>query len=165
MATINLTPAQVINAKRVAHLKAVECATHKMQHRYKIPVAMTSYGNWEKGCLGEQALAVYLGLDYTFKQYDITANDVAGYEVRATYHANGRLLTHTEDKNGLYILAIIDRDTYSVNLAGWSNLKRCNTQGRWATDLPLPCYAMPQTELWPMDMLPATSLYQCAITN
>jgi len=81
------------------------------------------------GGYGEQALAIYLGVEWGFRPYDITANDVAGYEVRATYHAKGRLLTHADDKNGLYVLAIVNRDDYTVNLMGWSNLKRCNTPG------------------------------------
>lgn len=165
MALIQLTPAQIINAKSIAYKKAVECDVHQMVNRPRGNVPSTTYDRWLRGCLGEQAVAAYLGIEYTFKPYDVTANDVAGYEVRSTYHTNGRLLTHKEDKKGLYILAIIDRDTYAVNLAGWSNLKRCNTPGRWATDLPGPCYAMPQTDLWPMDMLPATALYQCAINN
>ena len=165
MVTIKLTPEQIFNARDVAYKKAMECEVGKMKNRYNVPIASTSYDRHLKGCYGEQAVAAYLGVEWGFTAYDPKANDVAGYEVRATYHANGRLLTHKEDKNGLYILAIIDRDDYSVNLAGWSNLKRCNTPGRWATDLPLPCYAMPQTELWPMEMLPATVLYQSAINN
>jgi hypothetical protein len=165
MALITLTPEQIFNVRDVAYKKAMECELGKMKNRYNVPVATTSYDSALTGGYGEQALAVYLGVEWGFKPYDITANDVAGYEVRSTYHAKGRLLTHNEDKNGLYILAIIDRDTYTVNLAGWSNLKRCNTPGRWATDLPAPCYAMPQADLWPMEMLPATALYASAINN
>ena len=161
MVAIKLTPEQIFNARDVAYKKALECELHNMKNRYH---PGNAYDTHLTGCYGEQALAVYLGVEWGFKPYDITANDVAGYEVRATYRANGRLLTHKEDKNGLYILATVDRDDYTVNLAGWSNLKRCNTPGRWATDLPAPCYAMPQADLWPMDMLPATVLYQSAIT-
>jgi hypothetical protein len=162
MTLITLTPKQILNARDVAYKKSIEIAVNKMKNRY---YGGDAYETHLTGCYGEQALAAYLGVEWGFKPYDIKANDVAGYEVRATYRANGRLLTHAEDKNGLYILATIDRDTYTVNLAGWSNLKRCNTPGRWATDLPAPCYAMSQAELWPMEMLPATALYACAINN
>jgi hypothetical protein len=162
MTLITLTPEQVFNARDVAYKKALECALHKMKNRY---YAADAYETHLTGCYGEQALAAYLGVEWGFRPYDITANDVAGYEVRATYRANGRLLTHAEDKNGLYILAIIDRDTLTVNLAGWSNLKRCNTRGRWDIKMPTPCYAMAQEELWPMEMLPATALYASAINN
>jgi hypothetical protein len=165
MTLITLTPEQVFNARDVAYKKAMECEAGKMVNRRYVQGTGSTFDRYLQGGYGEQAVAAYLGVEWGFRPYDITANDVAGYEVRATYRANGRLLTHAEDKNGLYILAIIDRDTLTVNLAGWSNLKRCNTVGRWATDLPLPCYAMPQAELWPMEMLPATVLYQSAITN
>ena len=165
MTLITLTPEQVFNARDVAYKKAMECEAGKMKNRYNVPVASTSYDRHLKGCYGEQAVAAYLGVEWGFRPYDITANDVAGYEVRATYRANGRLLTHAEDKNGLYILAIIDRDTLTVNLAGWSNLKRCNTRGRWDIKMPTPCYAMAQEELWPMEMLPSTALYASAINN
>ena len=162
MVTIKLTPEQIFNVRDVAYKKALECELHKMKNK-RLPG--NAYETALTGGYGEQALAIYLGVEWGFRPYDITANDVAGYEVRATYHAKGRLLTHADDKNGLYVLAIVNRDDYTVNLAGWSNLKRCNTQGRWATDLPVPCYAMPQAELWPMEMLPATALYASAINN
>jgi hypothetical protein len=164
MVAIQLTPEQIFNARDIAYKKTMECEVKKMVQK-RLYVPSTTYDRWLRGCYGEQALAAYLGVEYKFTPYDITANDVAGYEVRSTYHATGRLLTHADDKKGLYILAIIDQDTFTVTLAGWSNLKRCNTPGRWATDLPGPCYAMKQTDLWPMDMLPATALYQCAINN
>jgi hypothetical protein len=162
MALITLTPEQIFKCRDVAYKKALECALHKMKNK-RLPG--DAYETALTGAYGEQALALYLGVEWGFTEYNPKANDVAGYEVRATYRHNGRLLTHADDKNGLYVLAIIDRDTYTVNLAGWSNLKRCNTPGRWAAEMPAPCYAMPQAELWPMDMLPATASYACAINN
>ena len=118
------------------------------------------------GALGEQAVANYFGFDYSYLGYDPKRNDVLGYEVRTTYYANGRLLTHpTEqrahdiggDKPGRYILVTIEQNILRATIRGYSTLARCNErQGNWDTALRWPCFAMPQNQLWPIDMLPAT---------
>ena len=46
------------------------------------------------GALGEQTVANYFEYDYRYLGYNADRSDVLGYEVRATYHENGRLLTH-----------------------------------------------------------------------
>lgn len=161
---IELTPSELANAYKVAKLKTDDCINNNQRHRDYGRKVTNSYQTNLQGCLGEQALAIYLGVEYHHTGYDPTANDVAGYEVRATRHQTGRLLTHDHDKNGLYVLAIIEQDNV-INLAGWSNLKRCNIPNRWDVTLPKPCYAMRQADLWPMDMLPATVLYASAINN
>lgn len=162
MVVIQLTPQDVAECQKVALLKEQEITLGNMKNKYPIPGGVKSYDVHLCGNFGEKALAKYLNVAWGFTAYDPKANDVAGYEVRATYHANGRLLTHDEDKKGLYVLATVNRAKYLVTLWGWSNLKRCNTPNRWADDMPYPCYAMPQTELWPLDMLPETVQYRCA---
>jgi hypothetical protein len=161
---IELTPSELANAYKVAKLKTDDCINRQQRHRDYGRKVTNSYQTNLQGCLGEQALAIYLGVEYHHTGYDPTANDVAGYEVRATRCQTGRLLTHDHDKNGLYVLAIIEQDNL-INLAGWSNLKRCNIPARWDETLPKPCYAVRQADLWPMDMLPATVLYASAINN
>jgi hypothetical protein len=161
---IELTPNELANAYKVAKLKTDDCINRHQRHRDYGRKVTNSYQTNLQGCLGEQALAIYLGVEYHHTGYDPTANDVAGYEVRATRCQTGRLLTHNHDKNGLYVLAIIEQDNL-INLAGWSNLKRCNIPSRWDVTLPKPCYAVRQADLWPMDMLPATVLYASAINN
>ena len=116
------------------------------------------------GVLGEYALAKYLGWAYWYTEYDPSAYDVAGYEVRSTRHANGHLITHPGDKPGIYVLAIIEAENM-VRLHGWRTLKTANMQRHWRNDMHTPCYMTPQAELWPMDMLPATELYLCGKTD
>jgi len=118
------------------------------------------------GALGEQAVANYFDYDYSYLGYDPRRNDVLGYEVRATYWPNGRLLTHPieqrahdigGDKPGRYILVTIEQQTLLATIRGYSTLWRCNERkSNWDASLRWPCYAMPQNQLWPIDMLPAT---------
>ena len=118
------------------------------------------------GALGEQAVAHYFDYDYSYLGYDPRRSDVLGYEVRATYYSSGRLLTHPieqrandigGDKAGRYILVTIDQHSLKATLRGYSTLTRCNERaGNWDADLRWPCFAMPQWQLIPIDMLPAT---------
>ena len=118
------------------------------------------------GALGEQAVANYFDYPYSYLGYDPKNNDVLGYEVRATYYATGRLLTHPMeerandiggDKNGRYILVTIEQLTLTATIRGYSTLTRCNERkSNWDTALRWPCFAMPQDQLWPIDMLPAS---------
>ena len=115
------------------------------------------------GLLGEQAVANYFDYVNVYRPYSFRSNDVLGYEVRATYHENGCLLTHAlddkhyGDKPGRYILVTIDQLTQEATLRGFSTLKRCNERkDNYQTSWRYPCFAMPQNQLWPIDMLPAT---------
>lgn len=115
------------------------------------------------GALGEQAVANYFGYPYSYLGYDPERHDVLGYEVRATYYSTGRLLTHPVktlkdkrgDKPGRYILVTIEELTLAATIRGYSTLKRCNERiSNWDNELRWPCFAMPQSQLWPIDMLP-----------
>ena len=115
------------------------------------------------GLLGEQAVANYFDYPNIYKQYDPKAHDILGYEVRATYHENGCLLTHApDDKNygdkpGRYIFVTVDQKTLTATIRGYSTLTRCNERtDNYQTGWRYPCFAMPQNQLWPIDMLPAT---------
>ena len=116
------------------------------------------------GLLGEQAVANYFDYLNVYKQYDFEAYDVLGYEVRATYHENGCLLTHAPDdqnygdKPGRYIFVTINQKTLMATIRGYSTLSRCNARtDNFQTGWRYPCFAMPQNQLWPIDMLPATA--------
>ena len=106
------------------------------------------------GCLGEYALAKYLGVNWGFTPYDLNANDVDGYEVRATRRADGCLLTKDTDKPGIYVLATLHPIEQIVKLKGWATLTEANTPARWAEFMPKPCYRTPQDLLHPMATLP-----------
>lgn len=160
MVVIELSPKEIFNAKKIANDITVWAKLYKAKQRYGLK--SNPMLNWElnlKGCLGEQAVAKYLGVPYEYTEYDKEAYDVMGYEVRATFHENGQLLNHPDDKTGIYILAIINPESYAVTLAGWSTKRRAIQHRYWNTKLPRPCYATPQAELWPMDMMPATRHY------
>jgi hypothetical protein len=61
------------------------------------------------------------------------------------------------DKPGRYILVTIEQQTLLATIRGYSTLWRCNERkSNWDASLRWPCYAMPQNQLWPIDMLPAT---------
>lgn len=106
------------------------------------------------GCLGEYALAKYLGVNWGFTPYDLNANDVDGYEVRATMRMDGCLLTKDTDKLGVYVLATGDKVNKTITLQGWATLTEANTPARWAEFMPKPCYRTPQNLLHPMATLP-----------
>lgn len=115
------------------------------------------------GLLGEQAVANYFDYPNIYRPYDFRSHDVLGYEVRTTYHDNGCLITHAPDdqnygdKPGRYILVTINQQTLEATLRGYSTLKRCNERAsNYQTAWRYPCFAMPQNQLWPIDMLPAT---------
>ena len=115
------------------------------------------------GLLGEQAVANYFDYPNVYKQYDPKAHDILGYEVRATYHENGCLLTHAPDdqnygdKPGRYIFVTVDQKTFTATIRGYSTLTRCTERtDNFQTGWRYPCFAMPQNQLWPIDMLPAT---------
>jgi len=116
---IELTRLELANAYKVAKLKTEDCIKNKQRNRdYGVKVT-DNYAINLQGCLGEQAVAKYLGVPYEYTEYDKEAYDVMGYEVRATFHENGQLLNHPDDKTGIYILAIINPESYAVTLFGF----------------------------------------------
>jgi hypothetical protein len=59
----------------------------------------------------------------------------------------------------MYIAVTFDKNELVATLQGWSSLKRCNIrQDNWRSgpNWRYPCFAMPQDQLIPMEMLPAT---------
>lgn len=115
-----------------------------------------------QGNLGEQAVAHYFNYKYVYQPYDKNRYDVLGYEVRTTYWQNGCLLTHPinvdGDKPGIYILVTVDKNEFTATIRGWSDIARCNERkSNWQQTWRYPCFATPQNQLWPIEMLPATA--------
>ena len=136
---------------------------HK-SNKYNLPEELV-YAESLKGVLGEIAVAEYFNYDLHYLGYDPKRSDVLGYQVRTTYWPDGNLLTHPVktltnpggDNPGRYILVTIDQLTLEATLRGYSTLARCNErQINWNTKNRWPCFFMPQNQLWPIDMLPAT---------
>lgn len=159
---IQLTQADYENCVKIIELKEEAAQKRKAAHRFEASELLSVAINL-CGALGEQAISNYFGCPYVFTAYDPNAYDVLGYEVRATYYENGCLLTHAaDDKNygdkpGRYIFVTIDQKTLSATIRGYSTLTRCNERaGNYQNSWRYPCYAMPQNQLWPINMLPAS---------
>ena len=148
-------------------VKAMAETSKQLKHKsgkYDLPNEMV-YAESVKGVLGELAVAEYFNYDLFYLGYDPKRSDVLGYQVRSTYYKNGCLLTHPiktitnpgGDNAGRYIFVTIDQVTQQATLRGYSTLTRCNERlANWNTKNRWPCFYMPQDQLWPMDMLPAT---------
>ena len=148
-------------------VEAMAKTSKQLKHKsgkYDLPNKMV-YAESVKGVLGELAVAEYFNYDLFYLGYDPKRSDVLGYQVRSTYYKNGCLLTHPiktltnpgGDNAGRYIFVTIDQVTQQATLRGYSTLTRCNERlANWNTKNRWPCFYMPQNELWPIDMLPAT---------
>ena len=158
---IQLTEDDYKNCFIVLELKRLEVIKRQSKTTYDASSLMRNVIEF-CGALGEQAVSNYFGRPYVYKPYSQDAHDVLGYEVRATYYDNGQLLTHASDdkhygdKPGRYILVTIDQKTLTATIRGYSTLSRCNERtDNYETGWRYPCFAMPQSQLWPIDMLPA----------
>jgi hypothetical protein len=148
-------------------VEAMAETSKELKHKsgkYDLPNEMV-YAESIKGVLGELAVAEYFNYDLFYLGYDPKRSDVLGYQVRTTYWPDGNLLTHPVktltnpggDNPGRYILVTIDQLTQQATLRGYSTLARCNERKtNWNTKNRWPCFFMPQSQLWPIDMLPAT---------
>jgi hypothetical protein len=162
---IALMKAEYEKAEKI--VKQMDELSKQLNHKpnkYDLPEELV-YAESLKGVLGEIAVAEYFNYDLHYLGYDPKRSDVLGYQVRTTYWPDGNLLTHPVktptnpggDNPGRYILVTIDQLTLEATLRGYSTLTRCNERkSNWNTKNRWPCYFMPQNQLWPMDMLPAT---------
>ena len=153
--------------KAVEIVKQMDEVSKQLNHKpnkYDLPSELV-YAESLKGVLGELAVAEYFDFDFHYLGYDPKRSDVLGYQVRSTYYDNGCLLTHPAktstnpggDNPGRYILVTINQLTLQATLRGYSTLTRCNERtSNWNTKNRWPCFFMPQDQLWPIDMLPAT---------
>ena len=153
---IELTDTDFDRCVNITDKRQQESKAAKHQTKYDQPMNLT-FEHTLQGVLGEQCVAHYFEHEYKHMPYDKNAHDILGYEVRTTYYSNGSLITHPDDKPGIYILVTFDKNEMLGILQGWSTLTRCNArENNWRTDWRYPCFAMPQNQLWPIDVLPAT---------
>ena len=162
---IQLTQDDYEHAKKI--VKEIDELSKKLKHnpnKYDLPDNLL-YASTLQGVLGEITVAKYFDYEFKYLGYDPKRSDVLGYQVRSTYYSNGCLLTHPVktvenpggDNLGRYILVTIDQMTLKATLRGYSTLTRCNQRkSNWNTANRWPCFFMPQNQLWPIDMLPAT---------
>lgn len=162
---IALTAAHYNKAEEIVkQMGEVSKQLNHKPNKYDLPSELV-YAEGFKGVLGELAVAEYFDFDFHYLGYDPKRSDVLGYQVRSTYYDNGCLLTHPVktpknpggDNSGRYILVTINQLAQEATLRGYSTLYRCNLRAsNWNTKNRWPCFFMPQEQLWPIDMLPAT---------
>ena len=108
-----------------------------------------------KGFIAEQALATYLDAPYVMEIGHNAAQraDVDGIEVRSVGRFTDCLITTPQDKQAVYVLAVVDLDFLEVVLRGWLHLRHCRVKEYWRTDIPKPAFLTPATALHPMTTL------------
>jgi len=126
----------------------------RMQALYRGQIPNPRVGEiWDPdliGALGEAAVASVL--DVYWRPGSLGDRDVARYEVRSTTHERGGLILHESDEDGVaYICAIVRGP--EVTLAGWLVGGQGKVTRYWRSDLPRPCYLVPQEELFDIDDL------------
>jgi len=136
-----------------------EVDRNNMQQKYGHKSRSEKIVDVLQGYLGERAVGKYLNYETVWKPFNPAEYDVLGYEVRTVKYQDAILITHHDDKPGRYICVSLNWDTLIATLKGYSSRKRCNDRsGNWI-DKPnwhTPCFGMPEDQLWPIDMLPAT---------
>ena len=78
--------------------------------------------------------------------------DVAGLEVRATRHTGGGLTVQRHDSDDAYFVLVVGYPP-TFRVAGWLQGIDAKVPNWWRTDLPRPCYLIPQSSLRPLDEL------------
>ena len=143
---INLSPAEIQMAAFVGIQRTVQCIQGTgVNHRY----GAKDTEAWQRsieGALGECALAKHL--DHFWSKGTPGATDVGPHDVRATHHANGKLIVHPgDDDNRRYYLVTGILGKYTIH--GFMYGKDAKQQkywadpqntGRWA-------YFVPQSDL------------------
>ena len=144
------------------NLHLQNAAQNNLKNKFALQNKREHFETILRGYLGERAVGLYFDYSTKFVPYSNSAKidkpaDVLGYEVRTVTYKNALLLTHEHDKpNADYIcVSLIDS---VATLKGWSGLSRTMTPENWNRTKfwRSQCYAMLETDLWPMEMLPAT---------
>ena len=109
----------------------------------------------------EAAWAQYNKASYVFRDYEQGMDDVLGYQLRGTQHADGNLTTYANDPKAIYIFGTVNDNCDVVTFIGWSTKKRANIPTHLRTHLNNhklhePAYCTSQVELWSFDLLPET---------
>ena len=143
---IKLSPAEIQMAAFVGIQRTVQCIqTTGVNHRY----GAKDTEAWQRsieGALGECALAKHL--DHFWSKGTPGATDVGPHDVRATHHANGKLIVHPgDDDNRRYYLItgilgkyVIHGYMYGKDAKQTKYWADPQNTGRWA-------YFVPQSDL------------------
>lgn len=108
-----------------------------------------------RGCLGEIAVAVFLGVPWRPRTGNYGGADVAGVHVRTTDRPAGRLPVREHEHTGTYVL-VVDQFP-SMRLAGWAFARDVRRGEHVALDPSRPaCYVLTQGRLRPMRDLVTT---------
>ena len=110
----------------------------------------------------EAAWAQYNKASYVFRDYEQGMDDVLGYQLRGTQHADGNLTTYANDPKAIYIFGTVNDNCDVVTFIGWSTKKRANIDSHYKTHWPSgqkmhrAGFVTSQQELWSFDLMPAT---------
>jgi hypothetical protein len=110
------------------------------------------------GAEGELAVSKGLGLPWdgewlpieSWDTWKLDGHDVGQIEVRSTKHASGRLILHPNDKDFSPYVLVISTNSPEFRLAGWCFGNEGKKSSYWRTNVPKPCYMVPQERLYPM---------------
>lgn len=108
-----------------------------------------------EGALAELAVSKAFNLPWTGRFYPIQTwdkwkhegNDVGKLEIRSTDRSNGRLICHPNDKDDSPYLLVLSHDSPFFHLVGWVFGKDAKNSLYWRTNVPKPCYMVPQENL------------------
>lgn len=157
--TVQLTNEQMVHALDVARRRTARNRSIGSQHKYGFKGKGEKID--EEGAIGEKAVAVWSGLEWSFTAKDFNGADVGGvYHVRSTPHRDGNLLMHKEDLKDPrpFILARVGAAPL-VELVGWLPGTECDRQEYWEAGKRKfpnrPCYLIPWQKLRVMKDIPA----------
>ena len=156
---IKLTQHDLDKCVQFTDLYFADVDKYNRQQKYGFKSRSEKFDDVLQGYQGERAVGKYFDYETVWTPYDPKQYDVLGYEVRTVKYNYAILITHPEDKPGMYICVSLNKNTMVAALKGWSSRKRCNARpSNWQNKINwhTPCFGMPQEQLWPMDTLLAT---------
>ena len=142
-----------------------EVKNRGLKNKFELQKSDSDFQIILQGYLGERAVGLYFDYSTMFVPYSTLPKaeqpaDVLGYEVRTVKYKDAQLITRIGDKVCEYICVSIPTGTTTATIKGWSGYERTLTQANWDRTLNWQgarrCYSMLETDLWPMEMLPAT---------
>ena len=121
----------------------------------------SSLGRDIQGAEAELAVSRALNLPWDGKwlpipewdQWKHHGNDVGKLEIRSTDRATGRLILHPSDKDHSPYLLVLSHARPVYKLIGWVYGADGKRNEYWRTNVPRPCYMVPQEELKAMEEL------------
>jgi hypothetical protein len=150
--TIQLTWYEIMMAALAGTMRHVE----NLKKNRKPAYGAGHERDWQidiEGCLGECALAKYLGLYWSGKG-TFRGSDVGKFEVRTAAKQHYKLILHpTDDDDKIFWLACGLNGNYTIK--GWILAKDGKKEEYWGDNAGnnRPAYWVPQSELKPLQLL------------